>query len=557
MVIPYLHLVAGSLFDREDHISALMRELVIENDRVLDRYLEIQLNLPGERFDGGLPNQFEIPSTGGTGMLIQYAVSAYISPESRYYQSPLLEKSMLKAADFLLRNQHSDGTIDLLSTNFHSPPDTGFTVEPVALAYGLMVRHNILPKVVSKLATFLKNAGEALAVGGIHTPNHRWVVCMALARIYEHFPQPKYLSRIDRWLSEHIDIDPDGQYTEKSTLVYSPIVNRCLITVARIFNRKELLEPVRKNLQMTLFYVHPNGEVVSEASGRQDRDTIGTMERYYYSYRYMAIYDEDGEFAAMTRQIPLTVTGARLVRELGMLLEDDFLRKDLPASAKMPDEYIRVFPYSNLARIRRKNRDTTILGNTNTFLTFQHGEAVLAGIRLNASFFGSKGQFLPPEIRQQEELFVLRYDSTGPYYQPYPSEGIDPDGDWEKMPRENRPHSEVQQLSYLVTIRENPKGITIGITVQGTDHVPVALEMAFRSGGTLSGVSTVEGIEDAYLLEEGMGTYQMGNDRIIFGPGSKAHSWTQLRGAPPKMDAMSVYLTGYTPFSREITITEG
>ena len=38
------------------------------------------------------------------------------------------------AAGALLELQHADGTIDLHTTNFHSPPDTAFVVEPLRLA---------------------------------------------------------------------------------------------------------------------------------------------------------------------------------------------------------------------------------------------------------------------------------------------------------------------------------------------------------------------------------------------------------------------------------------
>ena len=46
----------------------------------------------------------------------------------------------------------------------------------------------------------------------------------------------------------------------------------------------------------------------------------------------------------------------------------------------------------------------------------------------------------------------------------------------------------------------------------------------------------------------------IGGETIAFGPGLSAHSWTQLRGALPKWDGQSVYLTGFTPFRATITI---
>ena len=87
---------------------------------------------------------------------------------------------------------------------------------------------------MNDVQTFLLRAADALTVGGIHTPNHRWVICMALARCFSLFPQIKYVDRIDQWLNEKIDIDPDGQFTEKSTSIYTPLTNRSLITMARL-----------------------------------------------------------------------------------------------------------------------------------------------------------------------------------------------------------------------------------------------------------------------------------------------------------------------------------
>ena len=531
--------------------------LIWENDRAIDYLIDIQQQKSGHSHYGGIPNRFGLYHAGSASDFIQKGASAWVSPESDYYQSPDLIAAMKLAAEFLNNIQHDDGTIDLLTTNFHSTPDTGFVVEPMCLAYGILAAEEEenaeVGSLLGEMKRFLVHAGDALSKGGIHTPNHRWVVSMALARLNHLFPNTAYTARIEEWLNEKIDIDPDGQYTERSTHIYSPLTNRCLITIARLLDKPELYEPVRRNLEMTLYYVHPNGELVTEASGRQDQYQIGTLQNYWYPYFYMALQDQNGPFAAMANLISKEMETRRLIRNLAYLQEDAGLHSPLPDSAPLPDNYVKSFPHSKLVRIRRGQMDATILADNSTFLTFHKGNAVLQAVRLASAFFG-KGQFVSANIDQHGNHFVLRQELTGPYYQPYPANQLPADGNWEKMPRINRPQSEIQQLTTIVEIVETEGKLELRIDIRGTAHVPVALELAFRHDGTLTGVSTVDGVEDAYLLIEGTGTYRYGSDQISFGPGQATHSWTQLRGALPKLDGMCVYLTGETPWAVRVEL---
>ena len=84
--------------------------------------------------------------------------------------------------------------------------------------------------------------------------------------------------------------------------------------------------------------------------------------------------------------------------------------------------------------------------------------------------------------------------------------------------------------------------------------MPVSIELAFRAGGKLTGVEPIAGATDAFLLKSGTGRYTVGDDTIEFGPGRVEHTYTQVRGALPKWDGLSVYLTGLTPFKTTLTI---
>ncbi|MBI1343328.1 MAG: hypothetical protein GC171_10390 [Terrimonas sp.] len=530
-------------------------KLIQLNDRSIEPLLSMQVLDKASAYYGGCMDSTEIATPQNTGNFISKAACAIASAESSYFRSPRLLEKVKLAVDYLLRVQHKDGTIDLLETNFHSPPDTAFSVEKIAPAYGLIKASGVnnADDVLKSIQQYLQRAGEALIVGGIHTPNHRWVVSAALNRINALWPDRRYLQRAEQWLAEHIDIDPDGQYTEKSTGGYTPLVDHVLITISDGMQKPEILDAVRKNLDMTMYYVHPNGEVVTEASNRQDKGRIGTLESYYFSYRYLALLDNNSQYAAMCRLIEKSCF-SKLVGSLDALLEDASLWKELPAASPLPISYARAFPYSGVVRIRRDRWDATILSNNAGWLTFHKGDAVIQGIRIAASFFG-KGQFQSSDIRKVGESWILYQQLEGVYYQPYPKDQIDPEGDLSKMPRSNRSKSEIQHLETEIKITETAKGISVDIEMKGTDAVPVTLELIFRPGGEFTGVQPHATKENAFLFSGPSGTYTQGKDTIYFGKGVLAHKAIQLRGALPAMEAPTVYLTGYTPFHHHLELS--
>ena len=554
--IPFMGLASVTKMNVDGNMAKpdWLVKAIKDNDASLKGYATSKVTDPASPYFGGYVDYSNLVNAGHNNGFLINACVAISSPESIHFRSPQLLKEIEDVLPCMHALQHDDGTIDLIDTNFHSTPDTGFMVRVLAPAYALFKAAAVqgAEKALNSLERLLKNAGECLVVGGLHTPNHRWVVCSALTELNQVWPDQRYLNRINQWLAEKIDLDPDGQYTEKSTGGYSGIVDHCLVTMSIGLKNPGFLDPVRKNLQMMYYYLHPNGEVVTEASNRQDKGTIGSMDGYYYACRYLAILDSDGQMAELCRIIEKknpNVANGKLID----ILQAPLLWKELPATKPLPISYAKAFPYSGVARIRRNDWDATILSNNAGWLTFHKEKVMLQAMRVASSFFG-KGQFQSTEITQEGNAWVLRSSLEGVYYQPYPADKIPGDGDWQKMPKANRTQSEIQQLITTVKITEANNGIDVEIEIKGTDHVPVSLELIFRPGGVFAGLEEVVA-NQTYVLKGTLGTYTADNQSISFGPGKAEHQRYNLRGGLPTMNAPSAYITGSTPFKHTIHLS--
>ena len=545
MALGMTSLASMSLSGRADGETASL--IVQAHDEKLKHALDSQIIDRQSRWCGAVPDGWGLHHCGSVARLLRDGTAALLHPQSAFFGSKDLRDRMELAIDFLTRSQNADGNIDLLSTNFNSPPDTGFVVHNVGTAAKL-AEMNTAKGLLSKMAPFLRLAGQGMAKGGIHTPNHRWVVCAALAQIHDLFPDKRYVARIDQWLAEGIDIDEEGQYTERSTAGYNAVVDHALVVLAHKLNRPDLMDPVRKNLDAMAFLVHPNGEVVTEISHRQDLNTRRTMQGYWFALRYMAIRDGNGLYASMLG--PLEPENI----ELAKLMEYPELQQNLPAATPIPEKYEKHYAISGISRIRRGKTSVTIMHTNNSrWVSMRHGEAVINAVRFASAFFG-KGQFVPEKFEKREDGYHFRQELDGWYYQPLTDPNLLP-LDQQALGRLKwkREKTENCHLVYDGHIKDTPQGFEISIHAHGTDGIPFALEVNFREGGELSGVAAAPHVGDAFLLKNGFAEYRVGEDVIRFGPGQCEHAYTQVRGAQAKLPGPSVYLTGYTPFQHTLT----
>ena len=518
--------------------------VVARNDASVAHSLEAQVTDAASPYRGSTPDEYLVHAPGSASSLIEVMTSSYVCPQSRYHKSAELLKRIQLAAGFLERVQSTEGFVDLLSTNFDSPPDTAFVVHNVGTAAAIGKLYGA-DEIVSALRAFLVKAGDGLAVGGIHTPNHRWVVSSALAQINDVYPNAAYVRRIEQWLAEGIDIDADDQYIERSTVTYNTIIDRALVVLAAKLKRPALLEPVRRNLSAMVYLIHPDGEVVTEVSRRQDQFTKGTMNGYWFPASYVASHMGDATAAALVKS--MSPEAARM----GALLEYPELTKALPAAGVLPVSYEKTFPLLSLARIRRGQRDATLVLAENTrFFTTRNGGAVVNAVRFASSFFG-KGQFAAEAWAMEGKSYVLKQSLEAPYYQPLSPAQTVTSANWAAL-RDQRRKTQLQKLEQSVVVTERDYGFDVRVRSSGTNGVPLAIEVSLREGGTLEGCKPAPNAPDCWLLERDYATYKLGGGVMRIGPGAAPHLQTQLRGADAKLPGQSLYITGYTPFDRVV-----
>ncbi|TDD94284.1 hypothetical protein [Flavobacterium cellulosilyticum] len=478
------------------------------------------------------------------------------------------------------------GTIDA-GGNRQSPPDTAFVLEYICAAAVVLnvEKQKELQVLRDKFKIFIVKAGEAMITGGVHTPNHRWVVCAALANINALYPDGRYLQRIDQWLAEGIYLNADGHYSERSG-VYSAVIDKAFITMARLLNRPELLDKVNKNLTTYYYYTETNGDLVTVDSKRQDQFMNMNVSKFYLQYRYMAIRTNNPMFVHMVHVIENlpNFTTDILSNSLAHFMENSELQVQISLVANVVNDFEKFFAVSNLARIRRGKTSITIFGGNDkpvmivsgrssnpNFLMYRKGDAILKYMRLSTSFF-RMGYFSADGIIKEGNKYILTETKEGDYYQPLAEEFRRADGDyklspsqdgrfWNKMDFDSRTKSNVKTQISVIEITENNGTLNLDFKVNGPPNVEVVIEMCFKEGSVLSGVE--KDSNGNYYLKSGLGELSMESNVISFGPGKREHNninnldseqYTYHQGSL-RTDGVHVYLTGYTPFQHTMKLS--
>jgi len=577
-------------------MEPIIHKLIKLNDEWTGVGLQKQVTDAGSKYAGGVMDETTgIPRANhlGTPAVMAAWAASLVNPVSEYYHNAGLLHALELAAAFMLRRQHADGTISLGSTNFNSPPDTAFVVGGVAQIYRLLERADWpdAQPAMADIKRFLARTIPALLTGGCHTPNHRWVITAALAQLYEIFAQPELLERAEEWLAEGIDMTEDGEWTERSNGIYNAVSNISLYHTARAFDRPELLEYVRRNLHMMAYLIHPDGEVVTDYSGRQDLGQTFDLSNYFLVCRLMAVHDADPLFAAMADYAASFIfkykEGVNNHPMVGVLLFPSTLEH--VQRAQLPQHYVKLLNFGHpleehlsrvqhvghhmhiqhssmhlafgapVVRIREQDDSVTLMAKAPSFFSLRHGKVRLLGVKLATSFSPGVVSFDQLSVNANG-IYTFHSVLEKGYNGPVPGEllpelAIDSSmSPWYLLPHHRRPLTHAQQFALTADVTQEQNAWHIRVRSDEREDVFAQLTFVFGIEGQLTGTGIVPISEGRCLFQEGTLHYSAGQDAIEISSGAFEHRLPELREVPYPGGCQYAHVNLLSPFDHTFTI---
>ncbi|RXZ76699.1 hypothetical protein EBB07_34345 [Paenibacillaceae bacterium] len=501
----------------------------------------------------------------------------YCHPQSIYYENEELPELLMQMVDKYLATQLPSGCISLVNCNIDSPPDTAFAVPFVAMLSDLAAQSGLpgTAEVARGLETFLERAKPCVLTGGIHTPNHRWVMAGALAKMYERYKDEAFKERAFQFLNEGLDITDYGEWTERSNGVYNGACDLHLYDVWQVFGHQPAYEAIVSNLGMMRYLLHPNDDLVTEYSGRQDRNTPMKMNEWYYIItRLMA--SRDSAFAGLAaiadRSTPkgsycllyhmLHPSEMELPESFEPLQENYTLllgeHNVTPVPSKVPYRGKLVeHPHgASVLRHRQGKLSMTVMAGQPELLALRWGEARLHALKLGAGWFGVAGVAFPTIRSLGANRYELEIALEGCYWQPLPDELTrSANGRYVDMPNHLREKTHISYLPIKLEVELFDNGVDLTIVSEGINNIYLQAALAFNAAGELSG----EGLSQTDLphiqfLASGEAVYTAGADRIHVSPGALEHSDAVIRNDVPDPSSKNIMINMVTPVRRTIQI---
>lgn len=501
----------------------------------------------------------------------------YCNPQSSYYEDASLLPDMDEGMERFLDTQLPSGCISLINCNIDSPPDTAFTTHSVALLYQLAEQsgRSELSIVTQSLRMFLERAKPCLLTGGIHTPNHRWVMAGALAKMYEIFGVEAFRERAFQYLDEGFDLTEYGEWTERSNAIYNGAIAMHLYDVGVAFDYEPAFEAIRTTLTMMQHMLHPDESIVTEYSGRQDvGETMKMNDWYYIIYHLMAAKDNNSIFVSMAHIARRTAPRGSIALLYWMLMPEAMMISE--RAEPLPDEYTVLYGEHNevpvrtvirtggraghphgasVLRHRRGKLSVTAMAGQPVLLHVRFGQARLFGLKLSTGWFGFASVSFPSIKQIGDNVYRMETELEGCYFHPLPKHLVEgTDGMYVRMPNHLREKSHVQYLSLALELTLLDDGVDVRVVSGGTERIYLQAVAMFDSDGTLEGAGLREESSWIRQLSTGDALFSQGTECIRLSDGAREHEDVSMRNEQVNRDALNVTVNWVTPTDKTLRI---
>ncbi len=541
------------------HRDELLKQLDASMDGILARQITEK---DDPRYGGFWTRGFHVEPRE-SGFFLGQMMAVFCTKDSKWYLAPRMEEAIRALLVYMEKHQRPDGCFDLTPCNYASPPDTAFMVN------GMLNGWWLLEKCDAPEADFMRgpvyklidSCSRGIAAGGFHTPNHRWAISSCLLCCEKITGNKALGERAREYLREGLDINEDGEFAERSSGGYNMVNDDQMIRLYLATGDQSYLEAAAMNLEMMYCYFDPDNSVFTNNSTRQDLGTKVFGDGYYDLYLMVGYFLKRPDLGAMAEWIwqdcrrrgtmPHCATWLLLFPEMdGYGADSPFMK---------PFEHVdRLFPDSDIARIREGKWSCSLLNGKPNCLYFQHGSfSMYMTIYSNLC---DRRNFLSDTLERTATGYRMKSHAAGWYYLPFPEDQLPGTSDWWAMDNPNkRPQTHGLPLDTMLDIVKRPDGIDLHIKTEGIDQLPLRMEFSFLPGGYvrtehfLQSAKPGESINIIDGVVEACGPH---GETITIDSAFGAHDVTnRMGGAYPLSEKhYTVYFTAYTPVEKVIKI---
>ena len=540
------------------------------SQNALKRGLRNIIRTPSDPNYGKILTEQGLPEPASLFGYMDCAASLYISTDSIYYKN----RDVLEFLHLLCigaeNSIHEDGTDDLLISNFHQPEyfHTPNLCHTYRMIRDLPEKTEEEEEIEKKLYHLVERIAQGLLSSGFHTPNHRWVHTAALYYAYNTLREKdnRLVHRAKQYLAEKIDIDENGEFSERSAGMYSAVSDRALCQIAIEADMPELFEFVKRNLLLVSRFVEKGNLIFTQNSRRTDKGEVGSnilfdFERYA-DICFMAYANtKDPVFLRILKNIlDNKPAGATIYFPLRLYICYPELKNlsvnfsELPPPEK---EFHLFYPKSGIVRVKKNGAIYSLLAKNPDFMHITVGNISIRA-RMCSSFFAI-AQFVPQTIEKiADDQYRMSFHTWADYKLPFetPPEGSE---NYWSMDYNSRQSISRCDFGYTVDFTFTETGLKIHLQTHGTEKVPFKLDFAVptdiyvRAGSAM----TLATAGNFLCASEGDVTLSNteGDGLTVKNLFAKHFYHKNMRGSVPSpADKYLLFLTDFSPVDRTIEI---